>query len=160
MLETKKRDIDGFTFTVMQLPGKRGLRLWRRLGKILGPSLARAAASASGQVDFAGLAGAVEALFDNLTETELDAVVDELTGNALVLYEGSERPLKEVYDVLFAGRVETQLKLLMFALEVNYSGFFVGLRALVSPLLARAGNASAARSSSPTTSLPTGQPLD
>lgn len=151
MVETKTRSIDGMTFGVTQLPAIRGLRLFNRLGRVLAPALARAAGSqAGGEVDLGGLAGALDLLFSKLSDDELEGITRELLWNATV--EG--RPLLQEMDATLGGKVGTLLKLVGFAVEVNYGGFFAALRGLVPALVRKA----APRSTSPTSASPSGPP--
>jgi len=152
MVETKTRSIDGLNFGVTQLPAMRGLRLFNRLGRVLAPAVARAAASQTdGEVQLEGLAGALDLLFAKLSDDELEGITRELLWNATV--EG--RPLLQELDATLGGKVGTLLKLVGFAVEVNYGGFFAVLRGLVPTLVPRPA---ASRSSSPPSASPSGQP--
>lgn len=131
-IENREKEIDGFKFTVPQLPAMRSLRMLRRLSSAFGPAVAQAFGSATGEVDFKGLASALEMLFMKLTEDELEQITKELLAQALV----DGRPLLREMDLTLAGKPGTLLKLLAFSVEVNYGSFFAGLRERLAPMLA------------------------
>lgn len=85
MLKTDSIVIDGATYTVQQLPCMRGLKLFARVSGALGPSLAKGAAAAQGMklaglldVDVSQLGGAIEALAEKVTESEIEHITKEL----------------------------------------------------------------------------------
>lgn len=127
---TQEREIDGMSFAVTQLPGMRGLKLLARLGRVLGPAVAKALAGASnglkGEVDFEVMGEAVGTLFERLTEKELEEVTRELLQAATV----DNRPLLQGFDVTMQGKTLTILKVLLFAFEVNYGSFLDVLKDL------------------------------
>lgn len=114
---TEERTIDGVRVTLTQLPAMRALKLLPRLGKILAPVL--------GHLN-TDVAAALPLLFDRLTGEELEDITKELLSTALA----DGKPLLQVMDLVFQGRPETVLKVLKFALEANYRGFFSGLAGL------------------------------
>jgi len=133
LIKTEEKEIDGLRFSVTQLPGMRGLRMSVRLGKLLGPALARAAGAATGglaSLDVSKLSGAVDALFEHLTEDEIESVTKALLESCLVTIEGKTGPLMPMFDTVMGGKVATVYKLLRFAFEVNFGNFFGGLAAL------------------------------
>lgn len=154
MLETQTKTIDGHKFTVTQLPAMRGLRMFRRLGSAVAPAIARAveSAKAGGDLELASAASAVDLLFSKLTEDELEAITRELlsqsTMDDMALFPSQ-------FDLKLSGRIETVLKLLAFAVEVNYRGFFDALRGVLTLRPPRAPTPPPSTSAS---TLPTGQP--
>lgn len=129
MRETRELEIGGKTYRVTQLPAMRSLKLLNRLGRVLGPALgtlAGAATSSSGLsgMDVGKLGEAAELLFDKLSEKELEDIVLQLT--ELVECSDGEKSFvltKPHIDTLFQGDVGGLLKLVAFALEVNYGSF-------------------------------------
>jgi hypothetical protein len=128
-LVRQERLIDGSTFSVTQLPAMRGVKMLNRLFRVLGPPAARAlggvnvaelASRGLAGLDVGALAEAVPLLADRLTEAELEALVRELLETATI----DGRPLMPTFDLTMQGRVGTVLKLVGFALEVNYGSFF------------------------------------
>jgi len=157
-LETKSTDIGGVAYQVTQLPAMRGLKLLNRLGRALGPALAdllggAESLSSIAQMDLGALGVSVRALFDRLTEDELQFFTATLLENARVTINGQVGPLMPVFDLHFAGQYENLFRLLWFALETNYGNFSGGL---VGRLVALRGQASPIEAS--TISPPPGQP--
>lgn len=140
--EPQDREIDGITFTVRPLLATRSLKLLARLNRALGPSLAVLAA-AQGKVESDSLAEALKLLGEKLTDSELDGIVKEALDGATFAMTGPDgQPMIGVLagklETLLQGRPETLLKLLAFALEVNYKGFFPGLKGLAAQALQKA----------------------
>lgn len=142
---TKETSIDGMTVTVTQLPAMKALRLMGRLGKTLGPALAKAAGAMQNgglESNVAVLGDAVHVLFDRLSPDEMEQLTRELLETATVTctvpatgqpYNG---PMMPVFNTVFQGRMPSLLKTLKFAFEVNYGNFFDGLRDLAAQHLA------------------------
>jgi hypothetical protein len=124
--ETQTREIGGRTFTVTQLPPRRALKLLRRVVAVLGPPLAQGLSATSGrglkEVDLTALAPALEKLFEQLDDAELDALIDGALATARL--DGKE--VLPVFDLVFRGRLPDVFKLLVFALEVHFADFFDG----------------------------------
>lgn len=140
MRASKSKEIDGLSFTVQQLPGKRGSRLWFKLVRLLAPAMAKAlgtlkltggASALMQNLDLSNLGDAVGMLAEKLTPDEFEAIRDELLESATVTTGGNQFPLMTVYDDVMAGRVTTGLKVLQFAFEVNFGSFFEGFLAEV-----------------------------
>jgi hypothetical protein len=148
MITTQDREIDGMQWQVSQLPGMRGLKMFNKLGRILGPAMGKALAagmdSKKGEINAVALSEAIAVLFDRLSEAEIESITRELLATAVV----DGKPLfPGAFDLLMQGRTMTVLKALLFAFEVNYGSFFGALRGRV---LAEVAKASA--STSPTAS--------
>ena len=156
MIEPQTKSIDGRTFTVAPLPAMRQYKLMTRLAKRLGPGLGPALGGLFPQlqqmkgvdlrkVDLAALLPALGALFDQLDPDEAEAVLKELLQTSLI----DGKPLLPVFDAELQGKMGTILKLLGFALEVNYGGFFGGLDGAGTGLLQQLLSRSATSSTSP-----------
>lgn len=134
MQATQAREIDGLSFSVSQLPPMKALRMLNRLRRCIGPALGKALGGMSAKslkdVDVTALADAIEAL--NLPDQELEDITKELLYAAFVTHEGVTGALLSggQFNAVMSGRVGTILKLIAFAVEVNYGSFFVALRAL------------------------------
>ncbi len=150
MVETKFKEIDGARYGVSQLPAMRGLRMFNRLTRVLGPALTKAAAADG----LGSLPDALLLLTEKLSDDELEAITRELLYNATQ----NEAPLMSLFDTLMAGKTGTVLKLLAFAVEVNYASFFDALRSAVGKRLAAVKVAGQPGSTSPGSESQSGQP--
>ncbi len=115
MRDPQDKEIDGTVYTIRPLAGMKSVTFLPRLNKILGPAIASL-------IDAKGITGenlkqALTALGDRLDEKEMEVITKTGDGNKGGL-------LLPVFDLVFQGQPETAFKLLAFALEVNYSGFF------------------------------------
>jgi hypothetical protein len=126
-LAIQTRVIDGKTYTIPQLPGRASLKMLNRLGKALGPAFAALMGTVKAQgskpnladLDFSAIGGAVEALFANVSDEDLDYFIDGLLKDALV---DNVKLLPQI-DILFQGGSDTLIKVLAFAVTVNYANF-------------------------------------
>lgn len=134
MLEQKTKSIDGITYRVSQVGGKRALKMFTTLAKMLAPALAKAAESmptggfkSLSTVDLSSLniGTAVEALVDRLDEPKITEIIDTLAGVTECNDGGDKWPqLSGVFDIHFAGKMSSLFKWLAFALEVQFGDFF------------------------------------
>lgn len=119
---------------LQQIPGRRALQLWARLGGTLTPGVARLfdvipkgklnmAALTSGELNGTALAGALAELFGRLKPDELQGLTDALLEGAVVQVGGKFVPLVEQFDVVFAGKTWHVFPLLWEALTLNYGNF-------------------------------------
>jgi hypothetical protein len=139
-MERKSKVIDGRTFELAPLPGRRGNRVFTKLVKRFGGGLAGALSG-----DVSGL----QALFSAIDPQEFDEVLEELVRGGSCTMDGAM--LWPRYDAEFAGEIGRTMQLFGFALEVNFGSFRDGL-------LAKLGErAKAFLSTSPSTSAPTGE---
>lgn len=139
MVKTDTRTIDGSVYVVTQLPAMRAFKTLNRLGRTIGPAVAKLMGAGSTdfmELDAAFLGSAVEALFERLSDDDLQAITEALLYNTTV----DKAPLN--FDLEFAGRMDTLLKVLKFAFEVNYGSFFDGLRKLASQAPAKSTSTS------------------
>lgn len=125
-LTPQVEEIDGIRFTISQLPGMRGLRVFSRLTKMLGKAGPAAKALISGGTKDAG---AVLAILGGMEEEDLVFVAKELL--APCVFSGpadvGQGNAADRFDVLFQGRIDLLFKVLLFALRVNYGSFSKGL---------------------------------
>lgn len=149
MIVTQTKNIDGHDFTVTQLPGFRSMRMLNRLMRVLGPGLAKLAGEVQNaqrklpklrsvdqllNVDVSAFGEGLTELFAKLSDDELESITRALLEGTRVksatITKGQDIELLPVFDVVMQGRVWTSLKLLVFAVEVNYGDFFasMGLR--------------------------------
>jgi hypothetical protein len=122
MIQSKEKGIDGATYVVTQFPARRALALQTRLLKLLGPSLATALGGVhEGRIDAAVLSISLQQLGEKLDESAtVDLVMQLLSGTR----KDGKEITEGVFDLEFAGRMDTLYKVLGFVLEVNFGGFF------------------------------------
>ncbi len=115
--------IGDFQIAVSRLPAMRGVKLSARIGRVVGPAMMKAFQNGlEGDVDL----GVVSVLlFDRLGPDELEAVLRELF--ATTTCDG--KPLMQVFDVLFAGKLDLVIPLVRFGFEVQFGSFFDALLA-------------------------------
>lgn len=135
MRETRSKEIDGFTFTVQQLPARRGAKLEIKLTRILGPGVLRSlsgvklSASKLADVDLnlSDLANGLEDVFTKFSENDFDSLINELFETSTISQNGKTVQLLPVVDEWLAGHPETLFKAVKFALEVNFGNFISAL---------------------------------
>lgn len=138
--ESKTAEIDGYVFTVQQLPAMRSMKLMHKLAKAVGPAMLKALGSEFlnkmnlGVMQVGALSEGMQLLFEAFSETDLEQLVKTLFETAKLECEGQTFPMMAVFDEKLAGRLGTIMKAVKFALEVNYSDFFGGLLAGVAAL--------------------------
>lgn len=143
MIRTEEREFDGVQVLSTQLDVIRQSRLLGRLGKLLGDSLAQvvvaladvaavggkdAAMAALSKKNLADLAPAFTAAFERLDEAEHDQLLLRILAGTEVVVDGKKSNLLALDKInrAFDGRLATLYKVVWFALEVNYAGFFTG----------------------------------
>lgn len=130
MIKTQSVVIDGDTYELTQLPAMRAMKLFARIGGVLGPALAQAAPAASAKgvlgMDIGLLGGAIESLAAKLTPEELEVITKDL----LWSLRKNGKDCTGSFDVEMQGKIMTVFALLRFAFEVNYGDFTDALRRL------------------------------
>lgn len=131
---TQTREIDGVEYSLKPLTGRRCTRMWYKLSAIL--------ASTTGELFENGLdvesleeadidlSAAVEKLLVLLPENEFEAVRKELFSSLVGRTDGKQIQLGQdvVFDAHMGGKVFTVLKIMRFALEVNFGDFLSAAR--------------------------------
>lgn len=133
MRHSKRKEIDGSTWTVNQFSATEGLRLLTLLMKLCGGPIGRAiSALKSGgltsildsKVDFSLLGEALTELTGRMDEDEIADLVKRLLACTTVddREQGKLRKLNcgDRFDSVFQGRYLTLFKVLGFVLEVNF----------------------------------------
>lgn len=141
MLEPQKKTIQGYTVTVGALPAWQSLEVLQQLSKMIGPAVARlGTAAGASSLDtpegnaqaLAGLGDAITGALTALKPGELVALSKQLLSQTLVLTpdstEGKEVPILKVFDQVFQGQILLALKIITFAIEVNFGDFFAALK--------------------------------
>jgi hypothetical protein len=128
MREPQDKSIEGLLVSVQPLPAMRALKLGHKIGKAAFPALAKALADGGG-FKMESLAEGAEMLFDRLSEEDLVTITKQLLEMAWITdTDGNKRPAQGYVDLELAGRVSTLVKIIGFALEVNYGDFLAVLK--------------------------------
>lgn len=150
-IETVSKEIDGVTYRATQIPAMKAVKLLNRIGRVLGPTLAKlggavGAAFAPGRkltevdvsaIDFSKFGEAVELLFEGLDDETTERILrDLLAGVSFEKPDGSVGALfpdsrTVAFDQHFTGRVLSVGKVALFAFETSFGGFSDALAALV-----------------------------
>lgn len=154
--EPKEKEFGEITIILSPLPAMKAALRVHRLGKCFLPSLTMMFGSLSGvknvsDLDLAAvridkISDAVEALFTNLKEEDLEFFIKEFVSPGVVRKKGPdggdiEMPLQKTIDTVFQGQTLLLFKVLAWAIyEVNYPDFFVGLRGFMQKLEAFAAS--------------------
>lgn len=117
-LRSETRTIDGLDVTTTQLPAMRSFVLLGKLLKIAGPAL--------GELGEANIGKLVSMVAQSIDPAELPGLAREVLEQTTVISDGRQVQLNSIplIDNVFNGRLPTLLKVLRFALENGYSGFF------------------------------------
>lgn len=137
-LETKSHTINGFTYDIAQLGAKQGRIVLARVLRIVG--VAAEAADPVAKLASALTDAEIEFLCDTFAKTTMFGQAD--TGNRV--------PLKDQFDLHFAGRYGDMIQWLWAALMVNYESFFSELGLSADKLQAAAKNVMAGNLANPT----------
>ena len=139
MLKSETREIGGRKFNVTQLGTGDGLRIFFKLGKLVGPSVGALIKQWQGKsIDKHALGAALTELVEKLEWAdfkELVALCAKSTAEIVTNDDGETRRIdlsKTIETVAFAGDYLSLMQWLGFCLELNFSSFFVGL-GLTSP---------------------------
>lgn len=132
MVETREKAIGSTSYRVTQLPSSRARKLLVRLFKTAGPAISKLVDGFAGKLadmDTKAIGLAIEALAFQLTEDDLEFAIEQIIDGGFVTYKaGANWPqlTNQIVEIHFVGKTDELLKLLGFALEVNYGGFFGG----------------------------------
>lgn len=144
MLQSQTRKIGEHTYRVTQLGSEPGQRLYFRLIKLVGPSLAEVLKQWRGEkkVNSGSAAAALTELMSSLDYSMWREFVDTFAEATDVLSDDGKRSgtlvelgINKPKGLAFAGHYGHLMKWLAFSLEVNYASFFdeLGLADLASP---------------------------
>jgi hypothetical protein len=127
-----ERKIGGATYRVDQLPAKRSLILFARIGKLLGPGLPSLVAAIANRTDdeAASNEAAAKALSSILSDVEPEAFADfleEIVELAEINENGKSVPVS--FDGHFSGRMGDAVKVAAFVLKEQFGDFFPELLA-------------------------------
>lgn len=111
-----------------QLPALRAFKLMTRLGKLLGPAMGQLkGVKLKAKAD--ALLPVLTALFESLEPDEADGLAQQILEGTHVVAGGKAVTLNSApaIDAVFGGRLLLMLRVMAFAVEVNYRDFFRGL---------------------------------
>lgn len=136
MIKNETREICGMTVSVIQLPAMRAYKVFTRLGRILGPSLAHLGSldlDPDGEIedmDFEELAPAIGSLLTGLAD-DTDLVKALLESTTVTPAGGAPILLSDVaqIDAAFTGEFKAMLLTIKFTIGVNFSDFLGDLLA-------------------------------
>lgn len=130
-MKSKTEKIDGLEVITTSLPARRAYRLAHRLLQMLGPAIAKLD-GISEQAELSALAPALQALFSQVSEDQLEDLQTEiLASTSVVMTEGKsarriELDTGEGIDTAFTGRLKTMFKVIAFVVRFNFGDFFAG----------------------------------
>lgn len=126
-LKKETREIDGLTFTTSQLPAMASFTLFGRLVKAVGPAFG-ALSKLDPSTPLDGAAGELAGAFSAIDVDEATRLVPQILSRTTVAISGRHENLQAsgAVDRVFSGRLGTMFKVLVFALQVNYSDFLPG----------------------------------
>jgi hypothetical protein len=124
VIETKSKEIGKHTYSVTPLTAKKAYKLLTKILKIVGPGVGTIVDGRSAD----GLVGQlIGQITERLDETAVEQIVDMLIAQTTVRMDGRDVPVEKIFDVHFVGKMSELMRVLAFALEVQYGDFFADL---------------------------------
>lgn len=109
--------VNGDEFMLSTFPAGKGLKLLKQLTRLVGPAFAEMLkGSEEGQTDAMSLA--LEKLFDNLDEVDVETLVKELVTSA------TKASVTINFDMEFSGAYDTLFELVREIVEFNFGNVF------------------------------------
>ena len=131
--KTESRMISGMEVRAQQLPAMKALGLLTRLGRVLGPALAKAGdiPELSLEMDTSDLAPVIGELFSATDDDQVVALTKQILACTSVIADEKIYHLcdRGAVDDVFAGDLMALLQTIAFTLKVNYGDFFAALGA-------------------------------
>jgi len=126
--EPQQKTINGVLYEVTPLGASKGLQLFTRVARVVGPGLERVTSleDASGAV-----LAALGTLAENLDADNLEAICRLLADSTMARVNGKELALGAVFDAHFAGDLGSLFEWLKFGIEVNLGPLLAALGARV-----------------------------
>lgn len=118
MIQQKEITLDGDTYMITQFPATKGIKILKQIVKLVGPSFAELSKASEGKAEADVVSVALDKLFDNLDEVDVEALVKELVSGA------SKNSVSVNFDMEFAGKYEKLFKLVREIVEFNYGSVF------------------------------------
>jgi hypothetical protein len=136
----KSEPIDGFVYEVHQLPATKGEEIGAELMAMMLPMIGALAGEGNSSVEVKsvgdldlralGLKAAAEVIAASLAGKQLRVIRALMAEHTEIFGEGfgdAGAPMSRNFDDHFAGRYDAMIEWFLFALEVNFGGFFGGL---------------------------------
>ncbi len=125
-MESMSKEIDGYKFDLQQLPAWQGFEVFGRLTKALGPSLAAVAKMVGDKSLSADKLTLLGGAIQGADVRELMVLGKQMLAGARVITPEQKQVklTEDAFDLMFKGKLMTTMKLLVFAVQVNYSSFF------------------------------------
>ena len=139
MLKSETRTIGGMEFIVTQMPGRESMRMFARLSKLLGPAIAEAVGSGNVEAllgkKVESLGSAITTLLDDLDVVEFESITEAFAAHTTVKGDGQSKhaPLKDMFDLVFAGKMGVLMSWLGMSITVNYETFLADLQPAPAP---------------------------
>lgn len=136
MIETKEDKIDGFDVRTSQHPARAAARLLAKVGRSIGPALGalrgvKLDGAKLGDFDVAALGPALSALFESMKDTDLDALIADVLSHTTIVMPNDAGKMHvydlsnaDIIDAAFTGNLPLMMKVIKFALGVNFASFF------------------------------------
>lgn len=123
MIESKRKEINGNTYTVESLGATKGRQVFVRILRILGSALG------DGEFDIAKASR-------SLAEADVDYLCDVFAPQTRIRLKGSkeEVSLSEIQELHYAGNYLEMIQWLAFCLDLNFRNVFLGAVAEGGPL--------------------------
>jgi hypothetical protein len=133
-IEQKEKIINGVTYVTSTLPARKGLKLFQRLMKILGPGMAALVETLDLNADkkesvldkdIKGdvIGFAVKELLNQMDKENIEELILALFESTLV----NNEPINAKFDNYFSNNYGELSKALFFVIEANFASFFTGL---------------------------------
>ena len=154
-LKTEEVKLGDLPMRITQMPSMESLRMLTRLTKLVGPALAAMGHKAEldsildAKLTDTELGEAFAVLCDQLAEDEVEAIFMAFAAPTKVQTAKNKWPsLDEMFDVVFAGRMDLMLRWFGASLKVNYDSFLGAAQGsdVLASLRAKAGSKSKPRS--------------
>lgn len=119
MIKTEDTSISGAIYSVTQLPARRALKLLAKISKIIGPASGEFMAGASSDND-EHFSKAIKLLLSEIDDKTFDVFVLEMLQGTR---KNGVEITQSVFDMEFAGDLNTLFLVLKFVIEVNFRDF-------------------------------------
>jgi hypothetical protein len=130
-LQSQTRQCGEYEYEVTPLPAGKALQVLRRLGKSVGPAIAKIGEMDAKSLDLGKLGEALEELLTTLSDDDV-AFINKTFASATTIVKGDARPeLGSQFDLHFQGALGEWFEWLKFSLEVNYGPLVSALGASV-----------------------------
>ena len=131
-IEIEHSSGDLITYKITNFPASKGVKYFKQLMKIVGPSIASLAADEAtadleeGMVDASSLETAVQLLVENMDKGDIEALIKNLVSEVVYVDPNlSERmEVSKTFDMHFSGEYGALFSLLMAVVKENYSSLF------------------------------------